>query len=177
VTTVGFFKYCHALITPRKPPVITRTRMFYLCKGHSKKRLVLSCTRFYSQEELYRMTRELPKSIPTWLEYGPNMYQRINNDCELRFACSMVQGDIESNLPVEDYEQHKLDQQDYIHTNECENSFRPRRLRALRLKAPAHHKRDIDTLHGTVVHRHRRAREDTTHTPVSCDEAADHISE
>ncbi|KAJ1478114.1 hypothetical protein T484DRAFT_1749755 [Baffinella frigidus] len=134
--------------------------MFYLCKGNGRKRITLSCSRFYSHEELFRLVRTSNKSIPIWFEYGPNLYQHINNDCELRFACQMVQGDIESNLPIEDYEQHKLDLLDYAHTTECENFFRTRKSRAARTKLLPCKKRYSDIQNDAITHKHRHTEHD-----------------
>ena len=90
----------------------------FLCKGYGRNRINLSCSRFYSTMELFHKMRRLDRSIPIWIEYGPNMYQPITNDTELRFACQMVEGDIESNMPSEDREQHQRDLADYSHTKD-----------------------------------------------------------
>jgi hypothetical protein len=101
----------------------------FICKGQKNKRLVLACTRFYSAAELFRMSREPNKQTLLWLEYGPNLYQEIKNDTELKFACAMMEGDIESNQSEEDREQHKRDVRDAHETQEFEFSLKSRRTR------------------------------------------------
>jgi hypothetical protein len=88
----------------------------YLCKGYNRSRVVLGCSKFWSSLELFHKMRRLDKSVPIWLEFGDNQYQPIFSDSDLKFACQMIEGDIESNLPEEDYEQHQRDLADYAHT-------------------------------------------------------------
>jgi hypothetical protein len=76
--------------------------------------------------ELFHIARRLDKSVLIWIEYGPNMYQPITNDVELRFACQMLEGEIESSMSQEDQEQHKRDLSDYAHTKEYEYMHRTR---------------------------------------------------
>jgi hypothetical protein len=94
--------------------------MLTLCTGHARKRIKLECTRFYSHHELFKRMRDLNKSIPIWFEYGPNLYQAINNDTELRFACQIIERDIESYMSVEDQEENRRMIIDQAHTKECE---------------------------------------------------------
>lgn len=104
--------------------------MLNLCTGNSRTRIKIECTRFYSQYELFRTIRLLNKSTPVWLEYGPNLYQPINTDHELRFACQLVEGDIESYMSSEDQEEHRRTILDQVHTREYENmTTRARRPR------------------------------------------------
>ena len=96
--------------------------MLYICKGQSRKRLTLSCCRFYSAQELFKISREQGKNTLLWLEYGPNLYQVIMTDSELRFACCLVEGDIDSTFTDEDRKLHIDQVADMAHTDACEMS-------------------------------------------------------
>jgi hypothetical protein len=87
--------------------------------------MFIDCSRFYSHYEMFNDIRNnLHKSVPIWLEYGPNLYQPINSDTELRFACQMVERDIESHMPIEDQEENRRMVLDQAHTKECEQALR-----------------------------------------------------
>jgi hypothetical protein len=103
--------------------------MMNICLGPSRKRITLQCTRFYTQGELFKLTRDQSRNSTVWLEYGPNLYQPIKNDYELRFACQMMEGEIDSYMPQEDREQNSRDVADAIHTHSYEMSIRVRRPR------------------------------------------------
>jgi hypothetical protein len=94
--------------------------MLTLCTGHTRKRIKLDCTRFYSHHELFKKIRDLHKSIPIWFEFGPNLYQSINTDSDLRFACQIVERDIESYMSSEDQEENRRMIIDQAHTKDCE---------------------------------------------------------
>jgi hypothetical protein len=99
--------------------------MLYLCSGTTRKRLVLSCSRFYSSIELFKLARDAARNnTPLWLEHEANVYQPIHTDAELRFACSMLEGDIEANQPDADREQNARDVADYAHTVDFEASLK-----------------------------------------------------
>jgi hypothetical protein len=102
--------------------------MLTICFGASRKRLKLQCTRFYTHGELFRMTREQSRNSSVWFEYGPNLYEPIQNDIELRFVCHMIEGDIDSFQSDQDREQNKRDLADLAHTNSYEASMRGRKL-------------------------------------------------
>jgi hypothetical protein len=101
----------------------------FICKGQKNKRVVLACTRFYSTDELFKIAREPNKQTPLWLEYGPNLYQEIKSDTELRFACALMEGDIDSNQTDEDREQHKRDVRDAADTVSLEIAMKCRKPR------------------------------------------------
>jgi hypothetical protein len=101
--------------------------MLTICIGPSRKRLQLQCTRFYTQAELFKMTREQSRNSSVWFEYGPNLYQPINSDSDLRFVCNVLEGDINSYMSCEDREQNKRDVADAVHTQSFEHSIRGRR--------------------------------------------------
>jgi hypothetical protein len=103
--------------------------MLNICIGPSRKRIQLECTRFYTHGELFKITREKSRNSTIWFEYGPNLYQPINTDQELRFCCHMLEGDIDSCMSEEDREQNRRDLADTVHTNSFENSLRGRRPR------------------------------------------------
>ena len=94
--------------------------MVYICHGSNHRRLVLDCSRFYSKEELFRISRETQKGKQTFLEYGPNLYQPIVCDTELKLACSMVEGHITSHQSDEDLIEHRRCQMDALHTTQFE---------------------------------------------------------
>jgi hypothetical protein len=95
----------------------------WFCTGPRRTRMRIECTHFYTQYELFK---KFNKSLPVWLEYGPNLYQPVNNETELRFACQMVERDIDSFMSTEDRDEHRLMIADQAHTKEYENSIRPR---------------------------------------------------
>jgi hypothetical protein len=101
--------------------------MLTICIGRSRQRLRLQCTRFYTQGELFKMTREQGKNSSIWFEYGPNLYQPINNDYELRFVCQIIEGDIDSYMPDEDREHNKRDLEDIAHTHAFDARVRKQR--------------------------------------------------
>ena len=92
----------------------------YICHGSRHKRLVLDCSRFYSKEELFRISRETHKGKQTFIEYGPNLYQTISCDTELKLACSMVEGYVASHQSDEDFIEHRRCQIDTAHTTQFE---------------------------------------------------------
>lgn len=94
--------------------------MMYLCKGPYKTRIYLMSQRFYCNGEIFRYAREPSRNALLWLEYGPNLYQPIYNDNELRFVCNLLQGVVESNIGDEDHEQYKRDLADQQHTADYE---------------------------------------------------------
>ena len=98
--------------------------MVYICHGNLRKRLVLDCTRFYCKEELFRISRDQYKGVQLWLEHGPNLYQHIMCDVELRFACSMSEAYISSHQSDEDIEEHKRCQADAAHTDRFDSRMR-----------------------------------------------------
>jgi hypothetical protein len=121
--------------------------MLYLCKGNARKRFQLECTRFYSSTELFQLARKINRSIPIYFEYGPNLYQPINNDTELRFVCLLLEGNIESYMSSDDIELHRLDMLDIAHTTEFERGRKPLRIK---------HKKDcestmVDVTDGVIV--------------------------
>ena len=101
-----------------------------ICIGQSRKRITLQSTRFYTQGELFKLTRDQSRNSTVWLEYGPNLYQPIKTDHELRFTCQMMEGEIDSYMPQEDREQNNRDVADAIHTHNYEMSIRVRRPRS-----------------------------------------------
>jgi hypothetical protein len=103
--------------------------MLNICIGPSRKRIQLDCSRFYTHTELFRITREQSRNSTTWFEYGPNLYQPINTDQELRFVCNIIEGDIDSFMSDEDREQNRRDLSETAHTHQYENSLRGRRPR------------------------------------------------
>ena len=98
--------------------------MVYICHGFRHKRFVLDCSRFYSKEELFRISRETQKGAPTFLEYGPNLYQTISCDTELKLACSMAERYIASHQSEEDFLEHQRGQVDAMHTTQYEAKMR-----------------------------------------------------
>jgi len=70
------------------------------------------------------MSRETQKSAQTFLEYGPNLYQTISCDTELKLACSMVEGYVASHQSDEDFAEHRRCQLDSIHTTQFETKMR-----------------------------------------------------
>lgn len=94
--------------------------MMYLCKGPYKTRVYLMTSRFHSNGEIFRYAREPSRYTQIWLEYGPNLYQPIYNDNELRFVCNLLQGEVESSLDEKDHEQYKRDLADQQHTADYE---------------------------------------------------------
>lgn len=101
------------------------------------------------------MIRRFDKAVPIWLEYGPNLYQPINNDCELKFACHLIEGDIESTMSDADREQHQRDLADYAHTKEYESTRRSR------TRFHANYKKPTSKLHNMEV--------DQTNETEKCD--------
>jgi hypothetical protein len=101
--------------------------MLTICIGKSRKRLTLMCSRFYTHAELFKMTRDQSKDSSIWFEYGPNLYQPINNDHELRFVCQIIEGDIDSFMSEEDREQNRRDLEDAAHTQNCDPRMRKQR--------------------------------------------------
>ena len=106
------------------------TRMLFLCKGSSRKRIILACSRFYSSTELFKIARESNRNTPLYLEYGPNLYQPIINDNELRFVCQLLEGDIASYMSPEDCEANRLCVLDSAHTSEYERLRKPPRVKS-----------------------------------------------
>ena len=98
----------------------TDVTIMYLCKGPYKTRVYLMTGRFHSNGEIFRYAREPSRHTQIWLEYGPNLYQPIYNDNELRFACHLLQGEVESNISDPDHEQYKRDLADQQHTADYE---------------------------------------------------------
>jgi hypothetical protein len=95
--------------------------------GAARKRIELMSTRFYTHGELFRMTREQGRNTTIWFEYGPNLYQQVNSDAELRFVCHILEGDIDSFQSDNDREQNKRDVADALHTQSYEASVRGRK--------------------------------------------------
>jgi hypothetical protein len=54
--------------------------MVYICHGYNRKRLVLDCSRFYSREELFRISRDQHKGQHLSLEYTSGLYQPLSCD-------------------------------------------------------------------------------------------------
>lgn len=101
--------------------------MLSICIGASRKRLELNCSRFYTHGELFKMAREQGRNSPIYFEYGPNLYQPINSDTELRFVCHVLEGDIDSFQSEHDREQNRRDLSDAQHTHSYEASIRARK--------------------------------------------------
>jgi hypothetical protein len=101
--------------------------MLTICMGAARKRIELMSTRFYTHGELFRMTREQGRNTTIWFEYGPNLYQQVNSDAELRFVCHILEGDIDSFQSDSDREQNKRDVADALHTQSYEASVRGRK--------------------------------------------------
>jgi hypothetical protein len=120
--------------------------MLTICIGRSRKRLTLLCSRFYTHTELFKMTRDQSKNSSIWFEYGPNLYQPINNDHELRFVCQIIEGDIDSFMSDEDREQNRLDLEDAAHTQMLDSRVRKQRGVHIRNK----HTSVLDTPHHTT---------------------------
>jgi hypothetical protein len=98
--------------------------MVYICHGYNRKRLVLDCSRFYSREELFRISRDQHKGQPLSLEYTSGLYQPLSCDVELRLACSMVEAYIASHQSDDDLAEHRRCQMDAIHTSSFEAKIR-----------------------------------------------------
>ena len=112
--------------------------MVYICYGTQRKRLVLDCSRFYGREELFDILREKHKNAPLCMEFGPNLYQPIMCDVELRLVCSIVEKYISSHQSDEDFTEHKLQQIDTTHTIQCEARMRRKpRPRGLDQRKPS----------------------------------------
>lgn len=103
--------------------------MLNICIGQRRTRIKLNCTRFYTHAELFTMTREQGRNSSIWFEYGPNLYQPIYTDQELRFVCHVMEGEIDSYMSEEDRDQNKRDLEDTAHTHSFEMSIRPRKAR------------------------------------------------
>ena len=98
--------------------------MVYICHGYLRKRLVLDCCKFYSKEELFHIARVQHKGAQLSLEYGPNLYQPLSCDVELRFACCMVEAYVSSHQPDEDREADRLQRIEMLHTASFEAKMR-----------------------------------------------------
>ena len=102
--------------------LVTRKRFFsimYICHGYRRKRLVLDCSRFYSREELFHIVRTQHRGSQISLEHGPNLYQILCCDIELRLACSMAEANIASHQSDEDRLAKLECDEDRIHTDAC----------------------------------------------------------
>lgn len=126
--------------------------MMHICKGHARRRLTLLCSRFYTSHELFKLSREQGRSTPLYLEFGPNLYHPINTDSELRFVCSLLEGEIEASFS-EDERCMNIDQvADIAHTDAYEQCvYRGARKRGPRPKETDNRRR---LLKGPVVAAH-----------------------
>jgi hypothetical protein len=101
--------------------------MVYICYGQRHKRLVLDVSRFYSREELFRMSRDCAKGVSLFLEYENGIYAPLSCDVELRFACSLVEGFIRSHQSDEDIDAWRDMLADAAHTLSCEARTKQRK--------------------------------------------------
>jgi hypothetical protein len=90
--------------------------MVHICYGNPRHRLVLDCSRFYSRDEIFRITRDKHKSAQLSLEYEDNLYQPIGCDVELRFACAMVEQYCASFQSEEDIQEFRNGLAETAHT-------------------------------------------------------------
>jgi hypothetical protein len=121
--------------------------MLHICKGYARKRLTLLCSRFYSAQELFKLAREQGRNTVLFLEFGPNLYHPIHTDTELRFVCSMMEGEIEASFPDDERRMNVEQVADMAHTEAFEQAmFRGTRKRSQRPKDPDRRK----TLHKGV---------------------------
>ena len=109
--------------------------MLNLCTGRTRKRMVLATSRFYSPEELFDFVVRSYNGSALTLEYGPNLYELIENEHELRFACKLLAHEHASYISDEDYEEHLRCIADSNHTDKYEkqltDSAKCRRTRRL----------------------------------------------
>jgi len=111
--------------------------MLHICKGPARKRLTLMCARFYSAQELFKIAREQGKHTNVYVEFGPNLYQPIHSDIELRFVCSLLEGEIEANFSDDERKLNTAQNDDTDHTDYCNQSIlRSARKKSHRAKDP-----------------------------------------
>jgi hypothetical protein len=94
--------------------------MLNLCTGGTRKRMNLATSRFYSPEELFNFVMHSYSGSALTLEYGPNLYELIENEHELRFACKLLAHDHASYISDDDYEEHLRCIADSNHTDKYE---------------------------------------------------------
>ena len=90
--------------------------MVHICYGNPRHRIVLDCSRFYSRDEIFRISRDKHKGSQLSLEYETNFYQPIGCDIELRFACALVEQYCASFQSEEDLREHRAGLADAAHT-------------------------------------------------------------
>jgi hypothetical protein len=78
---------------------------------------VLATSRFYSPEELFDTVVKTYRSHIVSIEYGPNLYERVEDEHQLRFVCKLVARDHASYIPEQDYIQHIQDTEESAHTD------------------------------------------------------------
>ena len=92
----------------------------FICHGPTHKRFILACSRIYSPEEIFDGVTALNHRGSISLEYGPNLFEWVENDTELQFVCKIVSGDHSSYISDEDHTQHIRDTEDSAHTDAYE---------------------------------------------------------
>ena len=94
------------------------------------------CSRFYTTHELFKIAREQGKYQTLCIEYGPNLFQPIYSDTELRFVCSLLEGEIEANFTDDERQMNADIVADTAHTDACEGVLRGVRKKNHRAKDP-----------------------------------------
>ena len=94
--------------------------------------MTLLCSRFYTTHELFKIAREQGKHLNLYVEFGPNLYQPIHSDTELRFVCCLLEGEIEANFTDEERQMNEEQVADTAHTDAYDQCV----LRGVRKKPP-----------------------------------------
>lgn len=112
----------------------------FICKGSSRKRVVLESSRFYSPEELFDSVIDAQQRGDISIEYGPNLFEWVETELELKFVCKLIAGDHASYISYEDHEQHARDMEDSAHTEAYEKNLARNRSRKTRARGRALHR-------------------------------------
>jgi hypothetical protein len=81
------------------------------------------CSRFYTAHELFKIAREQGRYQNLCMEFGPNLYQPIHSDNDLRFVCCLLEGEIEANFTDDERWMNADMVADTAHTDACEHGM------------------------------------------------------